>query len=76
MISVHDLLWFDALLFGAHRDRSAVNVRPRHHQHVVPGQSVEAGEDVGGQVRPAEMPEMARTRRIRPCDGNEDVSRF
>ena len=52
--------------FGGHGDRRAVLIGAGDHQHVVPGQAVIAGHDVGGQVAPRQVAEMARTGRVWP----------
>jgi hypothetical protein len=58
---------------GRDRDRGAVLVGPGHEQHPVAGQAVVAGGDVGGQVGPGQVAEVARPGRVRPGDADQDV---
>ena len=72
---VDDLLRIDALFIRLDRDRRAVDVRPRHHEHVVATRSPIPGVDVGGEIRAGHVPEVQRALRIRPCNGHEHVLR-
>ena len=72
MEAVDDLDRLDALLVGAHRDRRAVGVAARDHQHVVAPAAVVAGEDVGRQVGAGDVAEVLRSVRVRPGHGHED----
>ncbi len=59
VVAIDDLLRRHPLGVGPHGDGRAVHIAPADHQHVVAGQPVIAGEDVGRQVGPGEVPEMA-----------------
>ena len=74
VVAVHDVARRHPLLLGLDRDRRAVGVAARHHQHAVAGDAVVAGEDVGGQVGPGEVADVLHAVRVRPGDGDEDVA--
>ncbi len=59
VVAVDDLLGRNSFLVRPNGDRGAVHVGSRDHQDLVPGQPVIASEDVGGQVRPGEVSEVA-----------------
>ena len=71
---VDEILRGDALLVGEHEDRRPVLVGPADHEHVVPGHPHVPAEDVGGDAEPGDVAEMARTVRVRPGDGGEDLA--
>ena len=72
---VGDLAGRAALLLGAHRDRRAVDVGAGHHQHVVAGHAVVAGEDVRRQVRAGDLANVERAVSVRPGDSKKDTFR-
>ena len=73
VVAVDDLLRGDPLLLGFHRDRGAVHVGARDHQGLVSDCPVVAGKYVGRKVGARDMPEVHRTLRIGPGDGDQDV---
>ncbi len=46
VVPVDDLLGRHSLVVGPHRDRRTVGIRARHHENVVAGRPLIAGEDV------------------------------
>jgi hypothetical protein len=69
---VGDLARPDPLLLGLDQDRRPVLVGSAHHEHLVPGHSHVAAEDVGGHAEPGDMADVARAVGVRPGDGGED----
>ncbi len=74
VVPVDDDLGVDALLVGPNGYRRPVHVRAGHHQHVVAQGAVVAGEDVGRDVDPGHVAQMARPAGVRPGDGDEDLA--
>ncbi len=60
-----------ARLLRRDQDRCPVHVRPGDHQHLVVAEPVEPGEDVGGDVRAREVPEMLGSVGVRPRHPDE-----
>ena len=74
VVAVDDLLRGHTLFVRPDRDRGAVHVGAGHHQHVVAGQAVIAGEDVRGEIGACDVPEMQGPLRIGPGNGDEDLA--
>ena len=60
-----------ALLVGPDRDRRAVGVAARDHQHVVALHAVVTGEDVGAQVATGDVTQVKGTVGIGPSHGHK-----
>src|SRR5438874_1322720 len=70
---VRDLARRAMLLLGPHRDRGSMLVGPRNHENVVAEQPIEAGENIGGQIRAGDLPDVQRAVRVRPRDANQHL---
>ena len=66
VVAIDDLSRGDSLGVGPDRDGRAVHVGSAHHQHVVAGQALVAGVDVGWKVGPGQVAEMAASGRVGP----------
>ena len=75
-VAVSDLLRGHPLAVGGHHDRSAVLVRTTDHEHVVPPQTVVAREHIRRNAEARDVPDVARTVRIRPRDRDENLLRL
>ncbi len=71
VIAVGDVLGRHTLVVGTNRDRGSMHVGPADHQDLVAHQTLVASEDVGGEVRARDVPQMPRTRGIGPCNSDE-----
>ena len=68
LILAEHLLRRNPLLLRRQRNRRAVRVAPRHHQHLIALDAMIAREYIRRQVRPRHMPDMDRAVGIRPSD--------
>ncbi|MBT9149610.1 MAG: hypothetical protein DDT28_01045 [Dehalococcoidia bacterium] len=67
------LLRTDSLPFGADGYGCAVHIAAGDHQDVVALQAMVAGEDVGGEISPGDMPQMQWPIGIRPGNSNKNM---
>src|SRR5690606_25353816 len=72
MVLLKDLARRHALTLRRYSDGRTVRVRAGNHQHAAALQALVAGENVGGQVGPCQMPDMQVAVGVRPRDGYMD----
>ena len=73
MVAIDDGLRQDAFFFGGERNGRPMAIRARYHQHVLAALAAVAGENIGWQVCPGDMPDVERSICIRPCDRYQNV---
>ena len=59
---------------GGNQNGGSVFIGSGHHQHVVPGHSHVARENIGGNSEPGNVTNVARAVGIRPCNGRQNTT--
>ena len=72
IILVSQLASTDSRAIGGNQNGGSVLVSSGHHQHVVPGHSHVAREDIGGDSETGDVTNMAWTVGIRPSNGRQN----
>ena len=74
IILVGQLASTDSRAIGGNQNGSSVFIGSGHHQHVVPGHSHVARENIGGNSEPGNVTNVARAVGIRPCNGRQNTT--
>ena len=72
VVPVRQFLRRHSFLVRLHGDGGSMFVGAAHHQHIIAGQAVIAGEDIAGHAKSGDMSDMPGTVGIRPRNRNEN----
>src|SRR5690349_12067331 len=73
VIARHKIARANTFALGIDQDGRTVFVAARHHQDMIPGQSVVTSKSISRQVRSYNLSDMCRAFRVGPCHTDENM---